>query len=329
MIRSSDLYMVQALQYMLADLRRNKHLIKDILSDVVTDPLLARIYGAKEVEKFERFLKKHIQINMEYLLDAARLPAIAVRIGGGVEDVSSTGDVLSDGYDSEPVAANTLEGVMPGPRIIVGPFTAISYDSKTGKVTVPDTVSLAAVFSGMFLYDEVNQKAYEIILVDSDVTFYLKPKIKDKINLNQCTIRAPHPDKAMHTRRYWQARENITLTCLAVDPVEVIYLYQLVLYLIGRHRIELFEGANYRVATISYGPLQRMMEDPNIIFGREINLTGVVTHSYIEKTARPIDGITSKPYVADMGPTLGAVWDSQVKAQGWAGELDIDKDFES
>lgn len=327
MIRSTDLYMVQALQYMLADLRRNQFLLNDIIGDVLTDPLLSRIYGAKELEKIKKFIKKNIQVNMEYMLDMARLPAIAVRIGGGVEDVSATGDVLGDGYESESVPANTLAGVMPGPRIVVGPFTAISYDKNTGKVVVPDTVSLKRVFAGMQLYDEVNQKAYEIVLVDSDTSFYLKPKLKSKINLNNATIRSPYPDKAIHTKRYWQAREQITLTCLAVDPVEVIYLYQIVLYLIGRHRIELFEGANYRVATISYGPLQRMLDDPNIIFGREINLNGVVLHSYIEKTARPIDGITSKPYIADMGPTPDAVWDESVKNQGWAGEKDIEKDL--
>lgn len=327
MIRATDLYFVRVIELMIDDLRQNKHLVKDIVSDVVSDPILSKHYGIKEVQQFEKFLSKEIQVNVEYSIDVAKLPAIAIRIGGGVEDTSPTGDVLSDGYGQEIVNPNSLNGVMISPRIVVGPITAISYDKNSGKIVVPDTVNLGKVYAGMHLYDEVNQKSYEIILVDSDTSFYIAPKIKDKINLNNFTIRSPHPDKAYNIRRYWMARETVTLTCLSVEPAEVIYLYQMLLYLIGRHRLEYFEGVNFRVATVQYGPLQRMMEDPNIIFGREITLTGSVLHTYIERTVRPIEGITSKPYIADMGPTLGGVWEAYTKNQGWAGELDIDKDI--
>jgi len=318
MIRASDLFFSQALQIMIKDLRKNRFLIDDILSDVTSDPILKTLYGAKEVQKFNLLVDKEIQINMEYAIDVAKFPAIAVRVGGGSEDASKTGDALSDGYNSEEVPTNSLGGVFKTPRIILGPVTPENYDYVTGKMIFADKVSLSKVFDQMIVYDEVNKKEYPILLVLDDSTLFIEAGARP--NLTNMTIRS-RTNTALNVRRSYFTTEQVTFICCAVDPVEVIYLYQLVMYLIGRHRLEYFETKNFRTATLSYSPIYKLAEEPNLVFARDITLNGTVEHSYIESTSRPLDGMGHDVRIADMGKTPEGII-AEVSGQGWSSEED-------
>ncbi len=318
MIKASDLYHSRVMQLMIEDLRKNRFLIDDILSDVTSDPILKTLYGAKEIEKFNLLVNKEIQVSMEYAVDTAKFPAIAIRVGGGSEDISKTGDALSDGYESEEVPTNSLGGVFKTPRILLGPVTPESYDYTTGKMVFSDKVSLSRVFDQMIVYDEINKKEYPISLVLDDSTLFIEPGVRP--NLTNMTIRS-RTNTALNVRRSYFTSEQVTFICCAVDPVEVIYLYQLVMYLIGRHRLEYFETKNFRASTLTYSPIYKLAEDPSLLFARDITLNGTVEHSYIESTTRPIDGMGHDVRIADMGKTPAGIL-PQVSTQGWSSEED-------
>ncbi len=318
MIRATDLYMTRALQLMLKDIRQNRFLIDDILCDVTSDPILKDLYGKKEVDKFNLLIDKEIQINVEHTIDVAKLPAIAVRVGGGTEDASKTGDAIGDGYRQEEVKSNTLGGVMVTPRVIIGPTTPESFDYMTGKIVFPDNIDLSRVYDEMIVYDEINKKGYPIITVMNESTLFIEGGHRP--NLTRMTIRSKN-DNALHTRKEYFANEQVTFICCATDPVEVIYLYQFVLYMIGRHRLNLFETKNFRTGTIQYTPIYKLADEPNLVFARDITISGTVEHSYIENTSRPIDGLGTNVRIADAG-TTPAGYINEVSGQGWKLEDD-------
>lgn len=317
MIKATDLYFAQIIKLMIQDLRKNRFLINDILSDVTSDPILKELYGQKEVEKFNLLVDKDIQINVEHAIDVSKFPAIAIRVGGGSEETGRTGDALGDGFYSESVKSNTLGGVFKTPRIMLGPVTPESFDYITGKMVFTDNVSLASVFDGMLVYDELNKKEYPIITVMDNSTLFIEPGLRP--NLTNMTIRSA-TQTAIHTRRNYFTSEQVTLICAAVDPVDVIYLYQILMYQIGRHRVPLLEGKNFKNGTLSYTPIYKLTDDPNIIYAREITLNGIVEHSYIENTQRPIDGLAHDLRINNEKTPDAIV--PIVSNQGWSSEND-------
>lgn len=317
MIRATDLYMTRAVQLMLKDLRKNRFLIDDILSDVTSDELLKDLYGQKEVDKFNLLVDKEIQVNVEHAVDMAKMPAIAIRVGGGTEDTSRTGDALSDGYRQESVDTKSLGGVMVTPRVILGPVTPESFDYTTGKLVFPEGVSLSRVFDGMMVYDEVNKQSYPIITVMDDFTLFID--VGQRPNLTGMTIRSA-TQTALNVRKEYFTTEQVTFICCGVDPVEVIYLYQIMMYMIGRFRLNFFETKNFRTATLTFSPIYKLTDEPNMVFARDITLTGTTEHNYIESTSRPLDGMGTDVRIADMKSPTAII--AQVSGQGWSGEED-------
>lgn len=317
MIRATDLYMTRAVQLMLKDLRKNRFLVNDILCDVTNDDMLKDLYGQKEVDKFNLLVDKEIQVNVEHAIDMAKLPAIAIRVGGGQEDTSRTGDAMSDGYRTEKVDPRKLGGVFQTPRVIIGPVTPEQYDYETGRMVFPDGVDLSKVFDEMKVYDEVNKQAYPIVTVMDESTLFIEAGSRP--NLNGMTIRTKE-ETAIHVRKEYFSTEQVTFICASVDPVEVIYLYQIMLYLIGRHRLNYFETRNFRTTTLSFTPIYKLTDDPNFVFARDITLNGTVEHNYIESTSRPLDGSQPDVRIADMKSPTAII--AQVSGQGWSGEED-------
>jgi hypothetical protein len=316
-IKATDLYISRTTQLMIQDIRRNRFLLSDMISDVMSDPILKDLYGAKELNKLNALVDKEIQVNLEYAIDVAKLPAIAIRVGGGTEDASKTGDPLADGYSAESITTNSLGGAFKNTNVVLGPITPESIDYLTGKVSFPSTISLASVFEDMVVFDEINKVEYPILVVTDNQTLFVEAGAKP--NLNNMTIRTKDKN-AIHTRRFFYSNEQVTFICAAVDPVEVIYLYQILLYQIGRHRISLFEGKNFRTGTINYTPIYKLAEEPNLIFARDITMSGTVEHSYISSTTAPIAGTAHDVRIGDMTSPQSLQIDGSTR--GWSGEGD-------
>lgn len=320
MIFQADLLFYTALKAGLIDIRKNKFLIDDAYSNLLTDPLLASLYGQKEIENFRAFLDKKIDVYTEHRFpDQAKFPCIVIKLGGGQEDAPK--DALGDSYQQENVDAGSLGGLFPSPRILAGPITPIEYDSMTGQVTFGDDVNLTIsnVFEGQYVYDEVNQQSYQIALVIDDSNLLLEPGSKP--NLTGITIR-PSQNQVGHTVRSIWAWETHTLTMLATTANEVLYLWTLVMYILGRYKKTLFDARNFAVSTVTYSEIYRASPDgdPNNLFGRDVSVRGRVEHSVIESTSQLIDGLSLELDIADMISPAGVL--PVVERQGWKGEGD-------
>jgi hypothetical protein len=317
-IKATDLYIQTALELALEDIRKNEFLIRDMLEDVLCDPMLNQKYGEKEVNKMSVFLKQKIAVGIEYRLDMASMPAIAISINGGSEIAGSTGVPLSDGYDVKTVTADKLGGAAQVKQAVYGPLCAESYDKASGKLILPESLDL---FDDMYVYDVINKKDYPIQLIVSGVEFYLEAGSNP--DLNNFEIRSPRM-KYIHTKRHSFFNEEIKITCMATDGVETIYLYMLVMYILGRYKLNLFETRNFRVSTIRYSPIYKTFGDDNSnnIYQRDIIISGQVTHSYIESTKNMVMGSHGELLIDKMPETPSAL-QAQAQEQIWMSPKDL------
>jgi hypothetical protein len=319
-IKSSDLFIYKAINAAIDDIRKSDYVLDDILGDAVTDPLLSTIYGQKEVDKFRRFMKNKIQVDMAYNIDTAKVPAIAISLEEGTEDTSKTGDALGDGFQQQQIDPGTTYGVFKPVQVILGPVTPIAYDSITGTVTFPTNVSLKSVFDGQILYDEKNKVSYPIQVVLDDQTLMIE--VGSEPDLDGITIRAPK-NVVSNTVRSYFFHEKVVLTCMATETAELIYLFSLIMYIIGRYRITLFDIKNFEAATVSYGKVYKAIEDPQQIFARDITMTGRIENSYIEATTNILQGVSPDIKIGGM-PQSPPGLQKQAQAQGWDSPEDPD-----
>lgn len=322
MIAQSDLLWFTAIEVALADMRKNRFLMDDAYSNLLCDPYLSKNYGQKEIDNFKAFLDRKIYIFTEHRPpDTAKFPAYVIQIGGGTEDNAK--DALGDSYQQDIVNPATLGGVFDTPTVLVKATTPIEYDNLTGAVTFGDDVDLTKsnIFEGQFVYDEVNKKAYEIQLVIDSSNLTLEQGINPAPNLTGMTIR-PTRNAVGHTRRSIWAYETHTVTCMATDTTEVLYLYTVLIYMLLRYKKTLWDARNFAISSMTYGPIYRATapDDPNLLYARDIQIKGRVEHSVIESTSQLLEGVNMELKIADMTSPAGV--EDQVALQGWEGEGD-------
>lgn len=335
MIAQTDAIILTAIRYGLADIRKNLFLVDDIMCQFTNDPILKKIYGKGQVDRFKDFLKKEIYIMMRTRLpDSTKLPAIVIGIGGGSEDLPRQG--LGDSDTFMEVDPNTLGGAVSSPRIIAGPITPINYDENTGTLTFDENTQLINIFEGQYVYDEVNKKAYVIHSVLDDFSIQIDPNL-DNVNFTNMTIRPINPH-VIHNYKTLFYYETYDITCISTEPNELMYLYSLVMYILVRYKKELLEKRNFELSTYGYSEIfdPTPDDDVNILYARSIQVKGRVQHSVIENTNAPLEGIDldllidaeAEVPVAEETPTPQPVYEDQVKDQGWRMEKDTIYDTE-
>jgi hypothetical protein len=309
-IKSTDLYIQEAFIAALDDLRKNEYLLKDMMSDVVEDELLNEKYGQEELNKLKLFLGKEITIGQAYRLDNASIPGVGIEISGGSEVVNKTGDQLSDGYEAEYQAVEYFDGAISDNANSYFNLNALEFEPSTGKIVINKIIPL---FEGMLVVDEKSHKTYPIILVTDENTCYIEAG--NVLDLNNFTIRPPEK-RYKNIRKNMIFQESVKLTLATTNFAELIYLYNITMYILGRYKADLFETKNFRVSTIQYGPIYHLTEDPNIVFARDINISGQVTHSFIAYTQKNLLGSRSKLKIDKMTKTPSS-YIPDAKKQGW------------
>ena len=324
MIAQSDLLIYTALKVGLNDLRKNKFLLDEAYANITTDPYLKDLYGQKEVENFKAFVDKKIFIFTEHRPPGkASFPCIVIKVGGGQEDAPK--DALGDSYQQDIVDPSTLGGVFQSPQILLGPVTPIEYDQLTGQVTFDSNVNLETshVFEGQYVYDEVNQKAYQIQLVIDSSNLLLESNLSPPPNLTGLTIRTSQ-NAVGHTLRSIWVWENHTISVFATQVHEILYLWTLVMYMLLRYKKQLWDARNFAITTMSYSEIYRASapDDPNNLYGRDISIRGRVEHSVIETTTPLIEGIIPDIKIDGMKSPDAVL--PEARLRGWEGEFDDD-----
>lgn len=326
----SDVIFFTALHVAVSDLRKNLYLVDDMLSMFTSDPYLKKLYGKKEIDRFKNFLAtKEINILMEHRLkDMGQYPAIVIAIDPAQEDTGKA--ALGDSHTQESASPSATYGAFEDPQIVLGPITPVSYDKDTGIVTFEALTDgsgpLVNVFEGQKVYDEKNKMAYEIQAVLDDFSLMIDTDLK--ADLTGMTIRTIS-NQVIHTRKSIWYYETYRVAVLSTEPSEALFLYALVMYILGRYKKTLFEARGFEISTVSYGGLENNSpDDTNQLYGRVLTVRGRVEHSFIESTTEQIQGIGHNLLInpnVDEGLASPDSILEIVQKQGWMMEKDKDK----
>lgn len=314
-IFQDDMIIYTAIVTALEDVKANPYYIDDIASQILTDPLLDKIYGAQEVQKFKDFMKKKFYVSVTHQIKDAKFPAISIALGPGSEDQAKA--ALGDSYEKTTIGADALGSSASKPRIIVGPTTPTSYDPLTGAMSFDDKVNLDNVFAdSMVVFDEINSKAYPIQLVMDSSNLMIEEGSQP--NLTGCTIRPASSD-------YVQLRKSLffyntyEIGVHAINGTELMYLFQVMMFVLLKYKKTLFEARGLEITTLNYGAVERFGpggdNDANVIWSRTIQLRGRVGMSWPDTTDAGISG--TSPELRIDGPNSPAAILPVVEMQGW------------
>lgn len=292
----TDLILFSALRLGLADLRRNKFVLEAAYDQLKTDPFLKDQWGESEVKRLTAMLDKNIEIYMAHKqnINSAKFPCFVIKMGGGQED--SAKESLGDYLQSEKVDGSKLGGAFPDGKIIIENVTPTSYDPLTGQMIFGDDVDLdkLQVFDGHFVLDIKNNKKHEITLVIGKNTLMIEP-VKD-ISLTNMKITTGDLNMSNEGKTIWYW-ENHVIECWSSDSVECIYLWTILMLILSRYKLNLFDGRGFCISSYSYGPIEQYNpEDPNVLYYREVPIRGRVSHNFIESTV---------PLIGAIGVNLG------------------------
>jgi hypothetical protein len=291
-IVQTDLILYSALRLGLADLRRNRFVLKDSYDQVISDPFLKDQWGEAEAERLVKMLDKNIEIYMAHKqsINSAKFPCFVIKMGSAQED--SNRESLGDYLETEKVDGASLGGAFPDARIVIENITPISYDNLTGQMTFGNNVNLDTlqVFDGHFVLDTKNNKKYEIEVVIGNHDLILKEPSKD-VDLTNMKIVTGDINMANDKKTIWYF-ENHTIECWSSDSVECVYLWTILMLILQRYKLTLFDARGFNIASYSYGPIEQYQpEDPNVLFYREVPIRGRVAHTVIESTNKLIGAI--------------------------------------
>lgn len=317
---TADMIITSSLKEGIRRLKQSLYVIDSINEDLTADSLLKDTYGQTEKDRFRKFVERN-EVNV--VLDhrppeSAKYPCISVGIGQGSEEPQAK-LALGDGHDTIMVNPEDLKGAKITPRVIVGPVTPESYDKMTGTIVLPDSVSLRDVYAGQFVHDTKNNKNYVIELILDEHTILITSGSDP--DLNGMTI-SPSTSQVGNTKKSVWCRENYSITCVATDPVELIYLFQVTMLVLLRFKKDLFEIRGLDVQTFTYTQIMQSQDSQaNNVWYRTINLSGRVQYEWSNEISEPIDGLKpdlkiTNPNGDDLKSPEGVL--AQVQKQGWS-----------
>jgi len=287
-IFQGDLVIKAAVELGLDDMRKNPWLIEDVFSSLIENPILARVYGAKEIARAKEFiLNNKIDIYMSQRVDKMNYPCVTISIGASTEDkaLATLGDqsVEFEEYDANEIGKPI--------KYLVAPFKAVSYDKVTGLLEIPESIEeYRYLDKGMLLLDPKTGGAWTINGKGGNHGLFVAAGTKlPKGEL--CIIPRYHLYKARRERATSQEQYNIGCHVHG-DPSTLIFLYGVIKYSLFRYREGLLEYNNFQLSNLTSTEMIRndSMGEENV-FSRWITLTGQVEESWIKTPKRFIEAV--------------------------------------
>lgn len=292
-IVQSDLLVRVAIIHTLEEIKKNPWLIEDIFSDLLEDPLLKDIYGAKEIANAkEWFAKNKIEVYLKYRMDNIQTPCISISLGSSSEDDSQATladqSVYVDEYD-----ADEIDKPIP---YILNPIKTLTYDKATGILEFPVEINLIDVSPGMLILDPKTGNAYVIESRAGNNGL----KIKDNPSLKASNYGVIPQYRVWRARRERASfRETYSIGChVHGDTAPLLWLHSVVLYGLLRYRESLFEARGLQISSLkSTDFVQRApfsQEGGENIYSRYIVLDGLVENSWVKSPKRVLETVSFK-----------------------------------
>lgn len=297
-IIASDLLVRSAIEAAIYHLRQNTWLLPDVWGGLANDSILKSESGYKEVDAaIKWFLSNNINVFAPFRIDLPTFPCITVVNTSTSEDLSKTmlGDYGSEETDFDPRGAALL------PQKVYGSFTPKAYDPSKGKVTFPDTLTTDILVPGQFLVTKKG-KAYQVLKVFDQSSFEIKEGVKDDF-LDAYIV--PPTTLWNLKREMTYLQESFAIGCHAQsDPVQAIWLRQLVMYILFRYKEAYLEARGLQLSTIQAGgvDLNNQFEKEKV-FTSIINMEGTMEANWIKYTAPKLQSVTAKIIITDGSKT--------------------------
>lgn len=270
----------------LEDISKNDWLLDDILADTVANHYLRERY-ASQIASCKQWLQNNrIYIFMSERDDKMEFPCVTIEMGTSNEkpEMKHMGDLSTETVKLLP---NNINKPIP---YVLKP-TLGSYNSTSGVFTFSSSVDLVTVAPGMVIVNPVTGNGYEIQSVIAANQIELVTGLSIETTLYGIIPQYRYYEtKIGHTFM----QEPYKITCNAMDQQTLLWLHSIVSYSMLRYRQVLLEKDGYAESLISSG---RMYPNPDysdsgqVIWSRDINLTGQVENRWIMQPHRIIEDV--------------------------------------
>lgn len=306
-------------------IRKEPWLLDIAFQSLLQDELTRATYGEKEMEEAkEWFIKTEIPISLTYRFDSLVTPLIALSLEDESEAEATLGDVH---YEPQEEIVATEIVVQPEP--IVGPFTPASYDSVTGYVTLPASLSTTNVFENMILFDVKANIGYVIQEVINGSTVAIAKDVR--ANFTKAVIAPRSSLRWLHTESIAERHSARFDIFVSSNPTHLLFLHTILKYCLYRYKQDLLEARGFERSSLGSTGV-RVLNGPKeseIIYTRTINMSGYVRQYWPKELKGKIDGVIIGTDAVGMkikdGPASPDAILPDVQNQGWQME---DDDFD-
>ena len=281
-----DIRIKTMLELGLEDISKNPWLLDDILGDTVSNPYLRERYGS-QIESCKQWLANNrINILLSDRDDKMEFPSITIELGTSNEkaEMKHMADLSTESVKLLPQDINK-----PIPYV-VKPIAG-TYNSTTGAFTFGSPVNVAIVSPGMILVDPTNGVGYVI----QSIT------MENQVNLLTGLTIGPSTYGVIPKYQYYETKightfmqEPYKIVVNALDQQTLLWLHSIAVYSMLRYRQVLLEKDGYAESLISSSPMYPNADYSDagqVIWSRDINLTGQVENRWIMQPHRFIENV--------------------------------------
>lgn len=282
-----EYYLRNALAEGLDDLRKNTDLIDEIFQELACPPLNSA-FGDKIIDEIKCFFKDNdIPVRSAFSQNQIELPSLTVHLVSSQEapEYRSMQDHLS--YQRVPKA----------PTVLQSSFYGLSYDSETGKLTLPKTLDTSKFLRGRKIFSAEDDEVYTI-----KGTMKLNPSGAPAYDLEEQCVHLVNskgdiPESVRFAKLSLLSSVDFVLKRVAgtwfrevfeirvnaqTNSDQAVWLYYITAYLLLRNKWR-FEQVGLESQTFGVSEFTRDVgKMPNNIWGRTIRLTFLVQHQWKE-----------------------------------------------
>lgn len=317
---STDIILYTMFEAALADLRKNPYLLADIFGVALEqDPLAGPEYGTIEYQNaYKWFGQNNISVIMHLRRDLPKFPCISIQALSSRE--LSDRATLSDTHTEYLTFTDPL-AIQKAPTKIYSEFSPASYERETGIIELPAGYNTYQMAAKIHMVVEKNSRKGFVI---QDVVDAKKFKILPNSSLDLKDIYiAPVTDNwNVHSGRA-RFQENFTIGCHgSSNPLEAIWLSQLVQYILLKYKFKYLEKRNIQLATMSAeGPYQNTQYTADNIYTKNFSLTFQTEYAWIDSVHPQLARSQGQILIDEAEETSEMIWES-IKKQGWKPDSD-------
>jgi hypothetical protein len=282
-----DIRIKTMLELGLEDISKNPWLLDDILGDTLSNQYLRERYSSQIASCKQWLANNRINIFLSaQQADKQEFPSIDIDLGTSNEkpEMKHMGDLSVEYARFYP---NNINKPIP---FVLKPSSG-SYNPMSGVFTFSSSVNLSNVSPGMVLVDPTTGNGYVI----QSITVANQVNLLKDLTIN-ATAYGIIPEYQYYESKIGHTfmQEPYKITCNAMDQQTLLWLHSIAVYSLLRYRQVLLEKDGYAESLISSSPIyanQDYSDAGQVIWSRDINLTGQVENRWIMQPHRIIENI--------------------------------------